>query len=345
MRGHLHYDAADMPIDPRLLLAALSDQRAVSGSELADRLGVTRAAVWKQIEALRELGAPIEAAAGAGYRVAWPFEALDAKRIAAALDGATRARLAAIDVHWQIDSTNAELLRTAGAVPGGMRVCVAEAQSAGRGRRGRTWQSPLGGNLYFSLLCPFAQGMGALAGLSLVVGVATIAALADCGVAEIGLKWPNDVIARERKLAGILVEVGGEFLGPCHAVIGIGINLRLPAAARAAIDQPVIDVASLAAEAPPSRNRLAAHLIVRLVEALDRFRSGGFAAFRADYARSDLLHGRAIRVLAADATHEGIAAGVDGRGALIVRSGNVLTHFDSAEVSVRTSDGQSRGNS
>ena len=339
----MHYDAACMAIDPRHLLAALSDQHPVSGSELAGRLGVSRTAVWKQIEALRDLGAPIDAEAGSGYRLAWPFEPLDGGRIATAIDAPLRARLAAIDVHWQIDSTNAQLLRGAAAGDTAARVCLAESQSAGRGRRGRAWQSPLGGNLYFSMLWPFDQGMGALGGLSLVVGVAAIAALTDCGVADIGLKWPNDVIARDRKLAGILVELGGDFLGPCHAVIGVGINLRLSDAARAAIDQPAIDVASLGAAAPPSRNRLAARLIVRLVEALERFRHEGFAVFRADYARSDRLHGRAIHILAAGETRDGVAAGIDERGALIVRRGKAMIHLDSAEVSIRTADAAARG--
>jgi len=336
LQGCMHYHAPGMAIDPRHLLATLSDRHAVSGSDLAGQLGVTRAAVWKQIEALRDLGAPIEAEAGTGYRLAWPFEPLDARSILNALDLPTRAALAGIDVHWQIDSTNAELLRVAGKAQTAARVCLAETQSAGRGRRGRTWQSPLGGNLYFSLLWPFEQGMGGLSGLSLVAGIAAVEALKDCGVEEIGLKWPNDVIARGSKLAGILVELGGEFLGPCHAVIGIGINLRLPTAARSAIDQPAIDVAALTGDAVPSRNRLAASLTVRLVAALERFRGEGFAPFRDDYAHNDLLHGRPIQVLTAGKKRDGVAAGIDERGALIVRCGKALIHLDSAEVSVRS---------
>jgi BirA family biotin operon repressor/biotin-[acetyl-CoA-carboxylase] ligase len=332
----MHYHRR-MSISPRELIAALSAERAVSGSELARALGVTRAAVWKQIELLREIGAPIEGAAGSGYRLAWPLELLDAQRICAALDAPLRAR-ARVDAHWQIDSTNAELQRRAAvkSPARALRVCLAEAQSAGRGRRGRVWQSPLGGNLYFSLLRRFQHGMGSLAGMSLVAGVATIAALEDCGIGEAGLKWPNDVLARGRKLAGILVELGGEFLGPCHAVIGIGINLRLAEGVRARIDQPAIDLATLAGDAAlPSRNQLAARLIVRLAAALDRFEAEGFAAFRDDYARSDLLDGQPVRVSSGRQTHAGVAAGVDERGALRVRCGKLQQLFDSADVSVR----------
>jgi BirA family biotin operon repressor/biotin-[acetyl-CoA-carboxylase] ligase len=325
-----------MSIDPRHLLTALSCDAPVSGTALAARLGVTRAAVWKQIEALRALGAPIEAAAGSGYQLEHPLELLDADRIRGELDTAARARVDALDIHWQIDSTNSELLRRPLGPTPQVQVCLAETQSAGRGRRGRIWQSPLGGNLYFSLGARFEQGMGTLAGLSLAVGIATVQALTDCGASGVGLKWPNDVLADGRKLAGILVELGGEFLGPCQAVIGIGINLRLSNAVLACIDQPAIDLASLLHGVPPQRNRLVACLITRLIAALDRFVADGFGAFQTDYARYDLLRDRAIRVLSAGHELDGVGAGIDPRGALIVRRGAVLTHYDSAEVSVRT---------
>jgi BirA family biotin operon repressor/biotin-[acetyl-CoA-carboxylase] ligase len=322
-------------MDPRHLIDQLAADASVSGSVLAARLGVTRAAVWKQVEALRELGAPIQAQAGSGYRLGWPIEWLDAARIEAELDAAQRRRLGALAVHWQIDSTSSELLRRASADPRDLLACCAETQSAGRGRRGRTWQSPLGGNLYFSQLKRFDAGMGALTGLSLAVGIAVVAALADCGVTEAGLKWPNDVLARDAKLAGVLIELGGEFLGPCHAVIGIGINLRLAPAALRAIDQPAIDLATLCAGAPPPRNRLAGRLLARLIDTLDRFAAQGFAAFADDYARLDLLRDRPVRVHDVRGAFDGIARGVDERGALRVEHAGGIACLDSAEVTLR----------
>jgi BirA family transcriptional regulator, biotin operon repressor / biotin---[acetyl-CoA-carboxylase] ligase len=335
LRGDALSSAA-MSIDPRNLLAALNCDEPVSGTALAARLGVTRAAVWKQIEVLRTLGAPIEASAGSGYQLEHALELLDADRVRTELDATARARIDALDVHWQIDSTNSELLRRPLGRTRQVQICLAETQSAGRGRRGRIWQSPLGGNLYFSLSARFEQGMGTLAGLSLAVGVATVQALTDCGACGVGLKWPNDVLADGRKLAGILVELGGEFLGPCQAVIGIGINLRLTPALLARIDQPAIDLASLLDGAPPPRNRLAACLIARLIAALDRFVADGFAAFQSDYAHYDLLRDRDIRVLSAGNELDGVGAGVDQRGALVLRRGAALENYDSAEVSVRT---------
>jgi len=322
-------------MDPRILLDQLAADRFVSGTDLARRLRATRAAVWKQVQALRELGAPIEAEAGRGYRLGWPIEWLDARSIAAALTPEQRKRVGTVAVHWQIDSTNSELLRRAAHEPAVLLACCAETQSAGRGRRGREWRSPLGGNLYFSVLRRFDRGMAALTGLSLAAGTAVVAALTDCGVGEVGLKWPNDVLARGRKLAGVLIELGGEFLGPSHAVIGIGINLRLPASIVAEIDQPAIDVAMLTSGDVPSRNRLAGALLARLIDALDCFAERGFEPFRADYDRFDLLRGTSVRVHDARGAHDGVATGIDARGALCVRHGEHVAAYDSADVSVR----------
>jgi BirA family biotin operon repressor/biotin-[acetyl-CoA-carboxylase] ligase len=316
------------------LLDQLSGGQTISGSELGARLGISRAAVWKQVDRLRELGLGVVAQAGHGYRLDAPFEALDAASIHAELAPATRARLGDLAVHWQIDSTSNELLRRRAGDPRDPLVCVAELQSAGRGRRGRSWRTPLGGGLALSVLKRFDRGMAELAGLSLVAGVAAIEALDDRGIAEIGLKWPNDLVAREAKLGGILVELGGDALGPCHAVIGIGINLRLDAGARAAIDQPCIDLATLTG-VPVGRNALAARLITRLIDALDRFEQVGFAGFADAYARHDVLHGRPVQVLRAGVGAEGVACGVDRRGALRVAFADGEQAIDSGEVSIR----------
>lgn len=324
------------PSAPPALLIALAAGEAVSGRELATRLGISRAAVWKQIERLRELGLEVEAQAGRGYRLAAPVEWLDAGRIRAGLSSTEAARLADLAVHWQIDSTSSELQRRAAVDPRDGLACLAERQDAGRGRRGRTWRTPLGGGLALSLLKRFDDGMAALGGLSLVAGVAAVRALADCGVEGVGLKWPNDLVAHGRKLGGILVELGGDATGPCHAVIGIGLNLRLDAHTAAAIDQPWIDLAALTGgDALPSRNRLAAQLIAQLGAALERFAASGFGAFRDDYAKLDLLRGRPVRVLRGETSEDGVAVGIDARGALRVAFADGERRVDGGEVSVR----------
>jgi len=322
----------DPAIGARALLAELCRRPAVSGSELADRLGVTRAAVWKQIERLREAGVEIDARAGSGYHLATPLELLDALQLRAALAPATRARLGDLAVHWQIDSTNSELLRRADHDARDRLVCLAEMQSAGRGRRGRAWRMPLGGGIAVSVLKRFEGPMASLAGLSLAVGVAAVEALAACAIGEVGLKWPNDLVARGAKLGGILVELGGDALGPCHAVVGLGLNLRLGASA-ATIDQACIDLAALAPA--PSRMQVAARLIDHLLDALDRFAVHGFGAFADAYARHDALHEREVDVLQGERRRRGIARGTDARGALRIVFAAGEEVVDSGEVSLR----------
>lgn len=315
------------------LLDLLSAEAPVSGADLAQRLRISRTAVWKQIEALRTAGLPIEAHAGEGYRLVRPLDRLDASAIGRALSAPVRKRLGALEVHWKLDSTSSELLRRADELPDRTFV-FAEMQTAGRGRRGRAWLSPPGGNLAFSCFKRFGQGYAALSGLSLAIGVTAVRALEACGVRGVGVKWPNDLVHGHAKLAGILIELGGEFLGPCHAVIGIGLNLHVPQEARAAITQPVTDLAECCGEVP-LRNRLAAVMIEHLYEALDVFEASGFAAFASDYARHDALRGRTLRVEDPRGAFEGVALGVDERGALRVRTSAGETRVDSAEVSVR----------
>ncbi|MBA2077347.1 biotin--[acetyl-CoA-carboxylase] ligase [Rhodanobacter sp. PCA2] len=322
------------------LLAELAAGAPRSGVELAARAGVTRAAVWKQIEALRTRGVPIEAGGARGYRLPWPLQLLDAARIRAALPPAVANRLGALEVHWELDSTSSELQRRGAAAPD-LAMLLAETQSAGRGRRGRHWLSPPGLNLYLSCVKRFDTGFAALSGLSLAIGVIVLRALTALDVAGAGLKWPNDVLAAAPgqapgKLAGILVELSGEYQGPCAAVIGIGLNLRLTDALRAQAGQPACDLATLAGGTPPDRNRTATALIAALAEGLGQFEREGFAAFADEYARHDLLRDRALRLSGADGERDGIGAGVDGRGALLLRlPGGEVQRVDSADVTVR----------
>jgi BirA family biotin operon repressor/biotin-[acetyl-CoA-carboxylase] ligase len=326
-----HARGASMPA----LVAALASGEEWSGSALAATLGVTRAAIWKQIEQLRALGLDVHAVAGRGYRLPAPIEWLDAARIDDAIALERRAAVGAIDVHWQIDSTSSALARLASSSSETARACLAETQTQGRGRRGRAWRTPLGGGIALSQLRRFDVGMAALAGLSLVAGIAVMRALRDAGVEGAALKWPNDIVANGRKLGGILVELGGDALGPCHAIVGIGLNVAIGASEGAHIDQPWTDLAALTNGHPPSRNRLAGRVLSRLAEALDAFAAEGFDAFANEYAAHDALSGREIVVTGGRETWTGIANGVNSRGALRVRRDGAEAAVDSGEVSVR----------
>ena len=328
-RKGTHGAAAGVPA----VLALLASGDSHAGPEMAQRLGISRAAVWKQIEALRAAGLDVQSGE-AGYRLAPPLEWIDPAAIRAALPVVARRRVGGIENHWRLDSTSSECLRRASDLPDRSFV-FADWQEAGRGRRGRQWVSPPATNLQFSCLKRFACGYAALSGLSLAVGIAVANALEDYGVPGIGLKWPNDLVHGDAKLGGILIELGGEFMGPCHAVVGIGINLRVPQAMRRALDRRCTDLEHVCDGKPPSRNTLAAALVARLVEALDVFGDSGFAAFADAWTARDALAGRAIRVDGARGVFEGTAVGVDARGALRVRHAGGIECLDSAEVTVR----------
>ncbi|MCD9005697.1 bifunctional biotin--[acetyl-CoA-carboxylase] ligase/biotin operon repressor BirA [Luteimonas sp. XNQY3] len=337
------------PSPPSARPAAQSSERAllqrltagpVSGDTLARESGQTRAAVWKRIELLREAGVPIVARAGVGYALEQPLTLLDPSAILDALTAADRARMASLDIAWSIDSTNAELLRRP--MPGAnAEVLLAERQTGGRGRRGRSWQSPLAAHLYLSLQRGFEGGLARLGGLSLVAGVAVVEALRALGIEAVRLKWPNDLVVDVgglRKLGGILVEGGGEHAGPVRAVLGIGVNVRMPEAQAAAIDQPWTDLATCCADAPPTRDALAAALVAAWLQALDLFDREGLAPFRARYARIDALDGAAVDIHTGNGTLRGIAAGIEDDGALRVRVDGALRVFHAGEVSVRRGD-------
>lgn len=333
-------------MDDRTLLLHLIRGPA-TGDALAQAAGQTRAAVWKRIKALREAGIAIDAQPGRGYALAQPMDLLDAELIRAALPAAVADRLATLEVAWSIDSTNSELLRRA-TPAAGVAVLLAERQTGGRGRRGRVWNSPLAAHLYVSVARVFSGGLARLGGLSLVAGVAAVEALHALGFTEARLKWPNDLVVAAqgglRKLGGLLVEGGGEHAGPARAVIGLGLNVRMPAVAAAAIDQPWCDLHGLVeradeATAPrplPSRNRIAAAFLERLLPALDAFDADGLAPFLSRYAALDALAGQPVTLHAVDSARAATALGVAEDGALRVRlEDGSEQRVHSGEVSVR----------
>ncbi|TQS99190.1 bifunctional biotin--[acetyl-CoA-carboxylase] ligase/biotin operon repressor BirA [Xanthomonas perforans] len=319
-------------MDDRALLVKLAGGR-LSGDALARDAGLTRAAVWKRIQNLRAAGVDIEGRAGDGYRLATPLDLLDAARIRAGMAPGAAAGLAALDVAWTLESTNTTLLAQP-APEQGVAVLLAERQTGGRGRRGRQWTSPLGAHIYLSASRRFNGGLGQLAGLSLAVGVAVAEALRGCGFADVGLKWPNDLLARQRKLGGLLIEGGGEMAGNARAVIGLGLNVHMPATAADSIDQPWIDLDTLAG-GPVSRDQVTAAVLSGLLPALDLFEAQGLAPFLGRYADLDVLHGRTVQVEEAGTHHRGVALGLAADGALRVQLGETVRLFHSGEVSVR----------
>ncbi len=323
----------------RTLLLRLA-RGTVSGDVLAREAGLTRAAMWKRIEALRAAGIAIGARPGRGYSLEASVDLLDADQVGTLLPEDVRAEVQGPEVAWTIDSTNSELLRRRVPVAG-VTVLLAERQLGGRGRLGRDWASPLAANLYLSLARAFDGGLARLGGLGLVAGVAAAEALHGLGYGAVRLKWPNDLVLIDRatgglrKLGGLLVEGGGEHAGPVRAVVGLGLNVRMPAAVAATIDQPWCDLAGLPHPAPPTRSAIAAAMIASLVPALSRFDREGLAPFLPRHAALDALAGRDVEVRAGSVVHRGRALGLAADGALRVDVDGVERHFHAGEASLR----------
>ena len=317
------------------LLQLLADGRLHSGQELAAALGVSRTAVWKQLRRLEGFGLTVEAVRARGYRLPGGLDLLDRQRILDDLQAPASALLQRLLVSEVVDSTNAELFRQMrDGTPARGLVCTAEYQSAGRGRRGRGWVSPYGGNLYLSLAWQFAGGAAALEGLSLAVGVAASSALAGLGVEGIALKWPNDLLHGEAKLGGILIEMSGDAAGSCEVVVGLGINVNMPSAAATGIDRKWTDLGQIAGPSPPKRNQLLAALLNQLLPLLDEYERCGFAPWRERWQALDAWRGQAVEVSHGDRRSFGTARGVDGSGALLLETGSGVESVSGGEVSL-----------
>ena len=324
-------------MDERDLLERLAGGP-VSGATLARETGMSRAAVWKRIEGLRAAGIPVAALPGRGYALSRSPDLLDPAAIRDRLPEPVRAALASLEVAWSLDSSNSELLRRPSPARGSA-VLLAERQTGGRGRRGRSWASPLAANLYLSLDRRYAGGLARLPGLSLVAGVAAAEALHALGYTQVRLKWPNDLVVNDgsglRKLGGLLVEGGGEVAGPARAVVGLGLNIAMPGPVGAAIDQPWVDLAGLSGGEPPSRNVVAVALLARLLPALAEFDAAGLAGFLPRHAALDALAGREVLLHGERGTTAAVALGLAADGALRVRVGAREQVVYAGEVSVR----------
>lgn len=240
-----------------------------------------------------------------------------------------------LEVLWSTKSTNTYLMGMSAEHFSGYKVCLAEQQQAGRGRRGRSWISPFGTNLYMSLARRFARDSTDLGGLSLAVGVQVVKALKAFGVAGVGLKWPNDVMLDQGKLAGILVEVGPPINHHTHTVIGIGLNIHLSREDRLKIDQPPGSLEGM----DLSRNELAGQVLNSVIIGLDRFAEKGFSAFYREWDIYNLYRGKEVIVHLGEQRINGVDAGVDTSGNLLLNTVDGVRVCNAGEVSLRAGAG------
>lgn len=314
------------------LLKLLKDGRFHSGQALGAALGISRSAVWKQLQHLEaELGLSIHKVRGRGYQLAAPLTLLDPVEIKEQAPSCDWPIL----VFDSIDSTNAEALRAIERGQTAPFLVLAERQTAGRGRRGRKWASPFAENIYYSLVLRIEGGMRQLEGLSLVVGLAVMQALREFGISGAGLKWPNDVLVGQKKVAGILLELVGDPADVCHVVLGVGINVNMQITDE--VDQQWTSM-RLESGKVFDRNHLVGKLGAMLQTYLSRHQLDGFSAIQAEWEQNHLWQGRAVSLIAGVNHIDGEVLGIDGQGALRLRVGGVEKVFSGGELSLRLRD-------
>ncbi|CAI1956793.1 Bifunctional protein BirA [Serratia grimesii] len=314
---------------PLKLIAILADGSFHSGEHLGELLGMSRAAINKHIQTIREWGLDVFTVPGKGYSLPSPIQLLDVERILSQL---TDKRVTVLPV---VDSTNQYLLDRITELQSG-DACVAEYQQAGRGRRGRQWISPFGANLYLSMFWRLDQGPAAAMGLSLVIGIVMAEVLKDLGAENVRVKWPNDLYLNDRKLAGILVELTGKTGDAAQLVIGAGINLAMRETNANAINQGWINLQEAGINI--DRNELAATLLNELRQSLRQFEIDGLAPFIARWRALDNFIDRPVKLLIGEQQIFGIARGIDQQGALLLDQNGVIKPFIGGEISLRSAE-------
>ncbi|WP_068544304.1 bifunctional biotin--[acetyl-CoA-carboxylase] ligase/biotin operon repressor BirA [Thalassotalea crassostreae] len=314
------------------LIRRLSEGKFVSGQLLAEQLDVSRTAISKHIKALGEMGLDIFSVQGKGYKLASPIHLLNQQQMQDNLRELDCNNM--VEVHSIIDSTNSYLMRR---LPNNVvhgQACVSEFQSAGRGRRGKQWVSPFSSHLYLSMYWRLEQGIAAAMGVSVVVGLAVSDVLQRHYNLDVELKWPNDIYVEGKKLAGILVELEGQSIGPGNCVIGLGLNINMPQMMAEQIDQPWTDLnRELARQV--DRNLLAAQLIASISARLEQHLQFGLAPMILEWQRQDYFYNKPVKLIAGSNETRGICKGINASGALLLEVDGKVQPVYGGEVSLR----------
>jgi len=325
------------------LVGLLADGEVHSGAAMARAMHCSRTAVWKHLRELRGLGLEVAAMPGRGYQLSRPIDLLDRALIEAHLSDRVADNIESFEIHGVIESTSDFLRAAAAPSSGRFRAVLAEYQTGGRGRRGRRWLSPYGSGLCLSVSWCFALVPPALSALSLAAGVAVHRALTAFQPSGLGLKWPNDIIAGNGKLGGLLVDVEGESSGPIKVVVGVGVNIDVSEklGKELAVDAglPPAGLLQVISGDAVSRNSVAANIINELHAVLVEFADTGFKSFVDEWQRYDSLLGQRVSVQTGTRTREGIARGIASDGALQLAVNGDTLSITSGEVSLRAERG------
>ena len=319
------------------ILRLLSDGNFHSGTTLAENLNVSRTSVSTALRGLEDKGLVIYKVRGRGYCLPDPVQWLEKNKILKYLDTKEDLHLEILDI---AESTNTVLLQRAAMEEhsgkiNAVSVVATEFQTKGRGRRGQLWHSGLGDSLIFSLLWNFQKGAGLLSGLSLAIGIAIIRSLKLSGIEDVALKWPNDIMSHHQKIAGILVELRGDSLGPTSAVIGIGINLKLSDKIKLSIDQKATDLFTVSGK-NQDRNILMARLISELITVLKKFTRYGFKPFMEEWVQYHELENEPVTLYLPDGSiKKGVIQGVTNNGSLTLKTLSGIRYFNGGNIQLR----------
>lgn len=325
------------------LINILSDGQFHSGEDIGASLGVSRAAIWKQLQKLEAMNIPVHSVKGKGYRLPEAVQLLEQDALNA--HGFPYEKFGSCELALSLDSTNDAMMHLAESNSDGRHICFAEMQSKGRGRRGRQWVSPFARNLYFSVLWPFSQGIAAIQGLSLAVGLAINDGLKELGIDNTGLKWPNDILAKDArgqyraKLGGILIELTGDVTDACQVVIGVGLNLDIQPRDLALIEQDAVGIKQLLAPSTElDRNKVAAVLVSHLYDTLEAFSGQGFAPLAQKWNEANAFEGEEVRLILPSSEIRGRCTGVNQKGELRLDTPEGEQVFNAGEVSLRLAE-------
>ena len=321
-------------LNEKALLTILADGKFHSGQQLANLLGVSRTAIWQQLNKVKEKELDLYSVQGRGYQLISPLELLDEKRILQYIGKSIRQVLSGIEVHYELPSTNQYLLSRLPSSSVHKRVILAEYQSHGKGRGENRWLSALCSGLCLSVGWHFQTRPASLAALSLATGVVIANTIRKAGCQSINLKWPNDILSAGMKIGGILIESRSQIAGPVDVIIGIGINIKLPKNFSSHINQQVADLTSVAGISI-SRNKLAGSLIRNTLHMLSNYANEGFERYIDDWRKLDFARGKKVILKQEEKMITGQIVDIDEHGCILISVAGKLEKYNSGDLTVR----------
>ena len=294
----------------RQVLKILNNRQIYTTKQLVTKLSISANKLKEIIDDLVSYGIKLNNPTCDTYQLVETVDLLDVKKIRAKLSN----KLVNLEIFDVVDSTNKLILAQTNIITEEPLVYIAEYQTAGRGRQGNKWISPYASGLCLSIKYSYTD-LNVLNGLSIALAVTIANMLYDLGIYNIGLKWPNDLLYQQRKLAGLLLE--SRCRKKCEVIVGIGINVKMPLVNN--ISQPWIDLVSILKHIP-TRNALAANLIDNCLSTLLNYPNTGLDPFLDDWKCFDLSYGKSITLYNSDngTTIKGTATGINEHGALLI---------------------------